>query len=191
MINPKARLRVRNLSIASLLTAIGILIPLMMPAKIVIGPASFTLASHVPVMAALFFSPWMAGFVAIATTVGFLVSLPVPIIWMRAGTHILAMGLFAVILRRYPAILEKQWRLQAFNFALAILHAGLEALVVVAFYQSGAGQIAPAAYNSLLALVFFGGIIHSMVDFNLAYGFCKVLNKIYAVDLLKKKPVEI
>lgn len=38
---------IRNLTISALLIGLGILIPMVMP-KIVIGPASFTLASHVP-----------------------------------------------------------------------------------------------------------------------------------------------
>ncbi|BBC76308.1 Substrate-specific component NiaX niacin ECFtransporter [Lactococcus cremoris] len=41
--------KVRNLIIAAMLTALGILIPMMMPVKLIIGPASFTLAAHVPV----------------------------------------------------------------------------------------------------------------------------------------------
>lgn len=47
---------IRNLTISALLIGLGILIPMVMP-KIVIGPASFTLASHVPVFIAMFFSP--------------------------------------------------------------------------------------------------------------------------------------
>ncbi|NLJ30821.1 MAG: hypothetical protein GX424_04340, partial [Clostridiales bacterium] len=42
--------------IAALLIAIAIIIPMFFP-KIIVGPASFTLASHVPVMIALFISP--------------------------------------------------------------------------------------------------------------------------------------
>ena len=38
--------RTQNLTITGLLTAIGIFIPLIMPFKVVIGPASFTLGSQ-------------------------------------------------------------------------------------------------------------------------------------------------
>lgn len=44
---------VKHLTISALLIGLGILIPMVMP-KIVIGPASFTLASHVPVFIAMF-----------------------------------------------------------------------------------------------------------------------------------------
>ena len=43
---------VRHLTIAALLIGMGIVIPMVMP-KIVIGPASFTLASHVPLFVAM------------------------------------------------------------------------------------------------------------------------------------------
>ena len=42
---------------AGLLTAVGILIPMISPLKIVIPPASFTVASHVAVFIAMFISP--------------------------------------------------------------------------------------------------------------------------------------
>ena len=51
--------RIQTLSIAALLIAVGTVIPLFMP-KIIIGPMSFTLASHVAVMIALFISPAVA-----------------------------------------------------------------------------------------------------------------------------------
>ena len=45
----QTRKRLSMLTTAALLTALAILIPQVMP-KIVIPPASFTLASHVPIM---------------------------------------------------------------------------------------------------------------------------------------------
>ncbi|QPS71526.1 hypothetical protein [Lactococcus garvieae] len=183
--NSDSRQRIRNLVIGALLTALGILIPLIMPAKIVIGPASFTLASHVPVMAAMFFSPYLAALVAVGTTLGFFMSVPVPLIWMRAATHIVVMTIGAWFLKKNPALVDQKVRLQVFNLILGVFHAGLEALVVLAFYRIGFADLEPQALNNLLMLVFFGGIVHSFVDFNLAFGLCKVLNKIYSIDVFK------
>ncbi|WP_042753174.1 hypothetical protein [Lactococcus garvieae] len=183
--NSDSRQRIRNLVIGALLTALGILIPLIMPAKIVIGPASFTLASHVPVMAAMFFSPYLAALVAVGTTLGFFMSVPVPLIWMRAATHIVVMTVGAWFLKKNPALVDQKVRLQVFNLILGVFHAGLEALVVLAFYRIGFADLEPQALNNLLMLVFFGGIVHSFVDFNLAFGLCKVLNKIYSIDVFK------
>ena len=39
----------RNLTITALLMALAIMIPIVMPLKVVIPPASYTLASHVPI----------------------------------------------------------------------------------------------------------------------------------------------
>ena len=64
---------VRQLTIGALLIAMGVIIPMVMP-KIVIGPASFTLASHVPLLIAMFFSPAMAVAVALGTTFGFMIN---------------------------------------------------------------------------------------------------------------------
>ncbi|WP_251713226.1 hypothetical protein [Lactococcus ileimucosae] len=183
--NSESRKRIRNLVIGALLTALGILIPMIMPAKIVIGPASFTLASHVPVMAAMFFSPYLTALVAVGTTLGFFISVPVPLIWMRAATHIVVMTAGAWFLKKSPDLVDKKVKLQVFNLILAVFHAGLEALVVLAFYRIGFADTDSQALNNLLMLVFFGGIVHSFVDFNLAFGLCKLLNKIYFVDVFK------
>ncbi|MCH1723669.1 hypothetical protein ACI1UH_05305 [Lactococcus formosensis subsp. bovis] len=188
--NSDSRKRIRNLVIGALLTALGILIPMIMPAKIVIGPASFTLASHVPVMAAMFFSPYLAALVAVGTALGFFISVPVPLIWMRAATHIVVMTAGAWFLKKNPDLVDKKVKLQVFNLILGVFHAGLEALVVLAFYRIGFADLNPQALNSLLMLVFFGGIVHSFVDFNLAFGLCKVLNKIYTIDVFKKSKLK-
>ena len=47
---------------------------LAMPFKIVIPPASYTLGSHVAIFIAMFLSPWMAIFVIIASSLGFLMA---------------------------------------------------------------------------------------------------------------------
>lgn len=48
---------VKRLTISALLIAMGIIIPMVMP-RITIGPASFTLASHVPVLLPCLFLQW-------------------------------------------------------------------------------------------------------------------------------------
>ena len=61
---------VRKLTISALLIGMGVIIPMVMP-KIMIPPASFTLASHVPLFIAMFFTPGVAVAVALGTTFGF------------------------------------------------------------------------------------------------------------------------
>ena len=60
----QTRKRLSMLTTAALLTALAILIPQVMP-KIVIPPASFTLASHVPIMIGMLISPVVAVIVAV------------------------------------------------------------------------------------------------------------------------------
>ena len=61
---------VKRLTISALLIAMGIIIPMVMP-RITIGPASFTLASHVPVFIAMFISPVVAIAVSLGTGFSF------------------------------------------------------------------------------------------------------------------------
>ena len=62
-----------KLTITALLMAIAIILPIIMPVKVVIGPASYTLASHVPIFIAMFFSPSIAVMVTLGATVGFFI----------------------------------------------------------------------------------------------------------------------
>ena len=61
----KSKTNTFQLALAGMLIAIGIVIPMFSPIKIIIEPASFTLASHVPVFIAMFISPMMAAAVAL------------------------------------------------------------------------------------------------------------------------------
>ena len=77
----------KKITITGLLTALAIIIP-QLPLKIVLPPASFTLASHVPLAIAMFISPISAAFVAIGSTIGFFMSFPT-FVAARAATHLL------------------------------------------------------------------------------------------------------
>ena len=50
---------VRFMTLTALLTAIAIFIPIAMPLKLVIPPASYTLGSHVAIFIAMFINPWI------------------------------------------------------------------------------------------------------------------------------------
>ena len=85
----KSKTNTFQLALAGMLIAIGIVIPMFSPIKIIIEPASFTLASHVPVFIAMFISPMMAAAVALGTTLGFLLGgFPLTVV-LRALTHVI------------------------------------------------------------------------------------------------------
>lgn len=189
--NQKKKRTLRQLILGAMLMGLGIVIPIVMPAKIVIGPASFTLASHVPVMAAMFFSPYLTVFVALGTAIGFLLAIPVATIWLRALTHLVSMGIGAFVLAKMPDLVNKKVKFQIFNLLLGIFHAALEVLVVWIFYAVGMAPLEPQALLGLLLLIGFGGIIQSMIDFNLAFMLCKFLSKMVNIEIFARAKAKL
>ncbi|MBU5363874.1 hypothetical protein P7H74_10290 [Enterococcus devriesei] len=185
---------VRNLTISALLIGLGILIPMVMP-KIMIPPASFTLASHVPVFIAMFFSPLVAVAVVLGTTLGFFIS-TTPIIALRAFSHIIFAVIGAKYLQAHPEIVLKDGkftlangRFQVFNLVIGIIHAVAEMLVVSAFYFMG--NMPDTFYSqgylyTIFVLMGVGGLIHSLVDFNIAYFVAGALYKQFNLPIFEK-----
>lgn len=185
---------VKHLTISALLIGMGILIPMVMP-KIVIGPASFTLASHVPVFIAMFFSPLVAIAVVLGTTFGFFIS-TTPIIALRAFSHLIFAVIGATYLQKHPELVLKDGkfsltngRFQVFNFVIGIIHAAAEMLVVSAFYFMG--NMPDTFYSqgylyTVFLLMGIGGLIHSLVDFNIAYFVAGALYKQFNLPIFEK-----
>lgn len=173
-------IQARYLTITALLIAIGIIIPMYSPVKIVIPPASYTLASHVAIFIAMFLSPGAAVAVAVGTTLGFFIGgFPIVIV-IRAATHLIFALLGALFLKRDPDILSKPVRLRLFSLVVGLAHGALEACVVAWFYT--AGQLSEANYQSgffmsVIVLVGFGSVLHSMVDFEISLIVVKALRK--------------
>jgi niacin transporter len=155
---------------AALLIAIGIVIPMFMP-KVQIEPASFTLASHVPIFLGMFISPWVGVAVAIGTSIGFFVSTTV-VVGLRAASHIIFAVVGGLYIKHHPRMFENAVHTQVFNVLIGILHAAAELAVVSLFYMSTSG-LSPAYYEKGFAITVFGLVgvgtwIHSMVDFEIA-----------------------
>ncbi|MCL2003127.1 MAG: hypothetical protein FWG72_03860 [Oscillospiraceae bacterium] len=158
-----------HLTISGLLIATGIAIPMFAP-KIILPPASFTLASHVVIFLAMFISPAMAVTVAAGTTIGFFLGGFPLVVVLRAASHIVFAAAGALYLAKSQNTLVCPLRLRVFSLSVAILHAAGELIVVGAFILSGG--IDPAAYRqgflSVFLLVGLGTVVHSMVDFEIA-----------------------
>ncbi|HFP6515334.1 TPA: hypothetical protein ACHJYJ_002086 [Enterococcus faecalis] len=177
---------VKRLTISALLIAMGIIIPMVMP-RITIGPASFTLASHVPVFIAMFISPVVAIAVSLGTGFGFFLS-ATPIIALRALSHLIFAVIGAVILQKHPKILINKegkftllnGKLQLFNVGIGVIHSAAELVVVSVFYTMGnlPGTYYTAGFMySIFLLMGVGGLIHSLVDFSIAYFLASTLSK--------------
>ena len=160
-----------KITIAALLIAIGILIPMISPLKIILEPASFTLASHVATMVAMFLSPGIAVAVSVGTAFGFLLGgFPIVIV-LRAASHLVFAYMGSKLLNRYPSFLQSKKSFWLFNFFLGIQHAFCEVIVVSFFYFSGnlsGDYYDKGLLTSVMLLVGVGTIIHSMVDLWLA-----------------------
>ena len=155
--------RLYHMVLAGVLCAVGIVVPMFMP-RIVLGPMSFTLASHVAVFLGMFISPAVAVAVCIGTTLGFFLTTPA-IIALRAASHIV----FAAIGAFY---LKKPVASAIFNFVIALMHAAAEMIVVTPFFMSGAlftpEQLANGFVTSVVLLVGLGTVIHSMLDYSIS-----------------------
>jgi niacin transporter len=167
-------LNIQKITLTGLLIAIGVLIPMIMP-KISLPPASFTLASHVPVMIAMFISPAVAICVALGTSFGFFLSgLPI-IITLRAVSHVIFAFAGAAYLQKfyrniqYSEHIFPNWRFQLFNICIGVIHAAAESFVVMAFYFGQSTPITPNIYHYIFILIGAGGFLHSLIDFNIAY----------------------
>ena len=172
----KPKKRIQEMTFAALLTAIAILIPSIMPIKLIIPPASYTLGSHVPIFLAMFISPWVAAFVILASSLGFLMAGYPIVIVFRAFSHIVFGLLGAFYLKKFPQTIENHKSSLIFNFVLGVIHAVAEVIACVIFY-SVTGEDFQKLFYVLFVLVGFGTIIHSMVDYTLALAVYKVLRK--------------
>lgn len=154
------------LVVSSLCIALGILIPIISPVKIIIEPMSFTLASHVAIMIAMFISPGCAVSVAFGTTLGFLLAgiFPLPVI-LRALSHVVWAYFGAVYLKKHPKAMQSFKAIIVFAATIAILHSLCEILVVLPLYVS---QTTHSLFQLLFGFIGLGTFIHSLIDFALS-----------------------
>lgn len=177
--------KVKIMTISALLSALGIIIPLTFP-SIRLEPASFTLASHVPIFIAMFISPSTAAFVAIVTTIGFFISFPT-VVALRALTHLIFSLTGAFILKKNNYLFASFKNTALFAFTISLIHGIAEVAVVTWFYYiSGTAVLSDTYYEkgyfiSVFVLVGIGTLIHSMVDFSIAYFVWKPLQQIISI----------
>ncbi|MEG2354042.1 MAG: hypothetical protein RSB70_05320 [Clostridium sp.] len=162
---------IKKMVTAALLCAIGIVIPMFSPVKIILEPASFTLASHVSIFIAMFISPSTALFVAIGSAVGFLLGgFPIVIV-LRALSHVFFAGFGALYLKKHRETLNSWGSATIFSLVIGIIHGVCEVLTVIPFYFGS--SLTTAYYSngflkSVIILVGLGTIVHSMIDFVIA-----------------------
>jgi niacin transporter len=165
------------MTVAALLIAIGVAIPLFSPVRFWVEPVSFTLASHVPIFLAMMISPGAGVAVALGTAVAFFSISPV--VALRAFSHLVFVIIGGLYLQRRPDTLDSPARAHVFSLLVAVLHSFCEVVVVAAFYFGGSMLAAYAQFGfvqSVLLISGVGYIAHSLVDFEIAYVIYKVLH---------------
>ena len=175
----------KSLAYAAILIAFGILIPLIMPVKLVIGPASYTLGSHVPIFLALFLSLPIAILVALGTTIGFLLAgFPIVIV-LRALSHLGFVLVAGLLLKKNPRVLEKAISRGLFALGINVIHGIAEFIIV---YILTVGPATESSYVwSLLGLVGLGTLVHGMVDFYLAFYLWRFLSQKVGINFSLQK----
>lgn len=180
---------ISKLTASALLIAIGVVIPMVMPIRFVMEPVSFTLASHVALFLAMMISPGVAAAVAIGTTAGFFIGgFPIVIV-LRAASHIVFALIGSVYLKKQPRTLASPISTHVFSLLIGALHGLCEVIVVSLFYFGG--NMGSAYYDqgfirSVILLVGLGSVVHSMVDFEIAWVINKVLSKQSSYAALQK-----
>jgi len=164
-----------KLTATGLLIAVGILIPMVFP-RVVIGPASYTLASHVAIFIAMFISPSVAVGVTLGTTAGFFLGGFPLVIVFRAASHIVWSLPGALYLSKIDKYNIPWVKLRAFSLIVALIHGVAEFGAVILFYF---GTAFPEGINLswLLGFIGLGTVVHSMVDLEIANVVRLVLQK--------------
>jgi niacin transporter len=180
--------KVLSMTIAAMLCAIGIVIPMFAP-KIVLPPVSFTLASHVPIFIAMFISPPIAIAVSIITTIGFFFSGTPIVIVIRAATHVIFAIVGALVLKKNGNILLTVKGSTGFALLIAVIHAVAEVIAVTLFFMA-TGSINNTYLTTVIVGVGLGTIIHSSIDFAIALLVWKPLQYIIMIPASAKVSVK-
>lgn len=163
--------KVYQMALSAILMAVAILIPIIAP-KVIIPPASFTLASHVAIIIAMFISPVVAITVELGATLGFLLYGFPMVVVMRALSQVIFVVIGAIILKKKPEVMKNFVSMILFALFIGVIHAGAEVIVSIGFY----GINNDFMYN-IMVLVGVGTLVHSCVDFAIAVAVWKVIVK--------------
>lgn len=165
------RNKMREFTITGLLTALAIIIPMIMPVKVLMPPFTATLASHLPLIVSMFISPFSAIITAIGSAIGFYVTMS-PIVAARAATHVIFTVAGAYMIRK---------RANAYLVILVtmILHSVSDMLIV--YIIAGAAGMASLLNDQTMGYVMWviaiGTSIHHLVDYAVAIPVINILNK--------------
>lgn len=171
-------MKVKEMVMAALLTALSIVIPTMFGFLRVILPPAFsaTLAAHTPVILAMFISPAAAVIVALGSGLGFLLQGLSPIVTARAFSHVVFALMGAVMIKR-------GWNFFLTMAVTVVIHAVVEGLVVLVMMNAGIGG-GDASALSMATVTTIGTVVHYSIDICIAMPIYKALKETKVVDIL-------
>ncbi len=157
------RNKTKELTLTALLTALAIIIPMIMPVKVLMPPFTATLASHTPLILAMFISPTAAIFTALGSAVGFYFALS-PIVAARAATHV-----FFTLAGAY--MIKKNWSAIWVILVTLVLHSvsDMATVYIAAEFMGMPGLLNNQAMGYVQLWLGLGTAVHHLVDFLLAY----------------------
>lgn len=117
----KNTVRIQRMCVAALLCAIAILIPMISPVKIQLGPMSFTLGSHVAIFIAMFISPAVALTVELGATLGFLLAGFPPVVVLRALSQVVFVAIGAFLLAKKTAVMKNGLSIFLFGLVMGVI----------------------------------------------------------------------
>ncbi|SFA92311.1 ECF transporter S component [Clostridium frigidicarnis] len=163
--------KITKMVFTALFTALAIIIPIYFGfLKIIIGPFTATLASHVPIFLSMYLSPASAVVVAIGSTLGFLYGgLPIVVVF-RAAMHIIVGFIGAVLVK-------KGFKYRNIVLITAPIHGILEGLAVIPFYGLNIYYI--------IVVTAVGSMLHHCADGFISGVLLKSLSKALRRDLTK------
>jgi len=163
------------MTITALLTALTILIPIVFsPIRIPVGLTfTATLSVHVPIIIAMFISPWSAAFVALGSALGFFFSAPT-VVAVRAATHVIFAVAGACMIRKMHG--NTMLKLAIVWLATMVLHAAAEAVASGLMVHYAFGSPLYVAYAEAFTTG-VGTLIHHTIDYVIAIGILSVLAK--------------
>lgn len=168
---------IQSLVLNAMLIALGIIFPIVLPGIRVEPFFSYTLASHVPLMVAMFLGPKSTVFVAVGTAIGFVFSTGNHLIVARALSHVVFATIGSLILMKNKSIVKKLPSRILFNVSLGAVHGLCEFLVIIPFVLDG---LTMSFLGQMFLFLGLGTVVHSVIDFVIAI---RVSSALKLVDL--------
>lgn len=157
------KINTKTVATTAVLVALSFVMPYFMP-TIVLPFTTFTLFSHVPVIIAMFISPYTAIMACIGTTFAFFLK-TTPLVALRAASHIVFIMIGSFTIKNNFG--TKGLGIPITGFLLGIVHAVLEITVVVLFFTIVNSVSLTAQY----AIVEVGLItlMHHCIDYTVSF----------------------